>query len=82
MKLFFRAFLQVFLVAANTYLIAEKNYLGIGICSFFISYVWTFNVAKISVGKKRDKIIYASGAMLGGLSGVFLVSIIFKITSK
>lgn len=74
MKLFFRAFLQVFLVAANTYLIAEKNYIGIGMCSFLISYVWTFNVAKISIGNKKDKIIYASGAMTGGLIGVFLTS--------
>ncbi len=79
MNLFLRAFLQVFLVAANTYLIAERNYIGIGICSFLVSYVWTFNVVKISIGNRRDKIIYAAGAMCGGLSGVFLTSFITNL---
>ena len=75
MKLFARAFLQVFLVAANTYLIAQKSYIGIGICSFSISYVWTFNVASISIGSKKDKFIYSLGAMCGGLSGVLVSSL-------
>ena len=43
MKLFLTAFMQVFLVSANTYFIAETFYPGIAIAGFGISYrlaVW------------------------------------------
>jgi hypothetical protein len=78
-KLFFTAFLQVFLVSANTYFISQTMFIGIAICGFMISYLWTLNVQKISIASKRERIIYSSGAMLGGLSGVWVVSELIKI---
>ena len=74
LKLFFTGFIQVFLVSANTYFIAKTEYAGIAICGFGISYVWTFNIKKISIGSKMDQLVYSLGAMSGGLIGVILAS--------
>lgn len=71
-KLFFTAFFQVLLVTANTYFISRIAWIGIAVCSFGISYLWTLNVRKISTGSLTERIIYASGAMIGGLSGVLI----------
>jgi len=76
MKLFTTAFLQVFLVSANVFFIGKLNYPGILFCSFSISYLWTINVTRISISKKRDRIIYALGAMSGGVCGVYISSLI------
>ena len=81
MKLFLTAFLQVFLVAANTLFITRMFYLGIAIATFLISFFWTYNVQKISIAKMKDRIIYCSGAMLGGLSGVYIANL-FKNIQK
>ena len=70
--LFFTAYLQVLLVSANTYFISRVSWIGIAICSFGISYVWTMNVKRISVSSFADRMAYASGAMLGGLTGVLI----------
>ena len=71
MKLFLTAFLQVFLVAANTYFIAKLFYPGVFIAGFMISFLWTGNVKKISFSGYKERLIYASGACLGGISGMF-----------
>lgn len=76
MKLFIRAYFQILFVAANTYMIAQINYIGILICSFFVSFLWTFNVCKINIGNNKDKIIYSLGASLGAISGVFISSLL------
>lgn len=75
-KLFFTAFLQVFLVSANTYFISRVAWLGIAVCGFGISYLWTLNVKRISAGTLSERVIYASGAMLGGLLGVVVGKLI------
>ena len=75
-KLFFAAFLQVFLVSANTYFISRVAWLGIAVCGFGISYLWTLNVKRISAGTLSERVIYASGAMLGGLLGVVVGKLI------
>ena len=72
LKLFSTAFLQVFLVSANTLFIANLFYPGVAIAGFGISWFWTGNVKKISLSGKKDRFIYSVGAMLGGLSGVLL----------
>ena len=69
-RLFLTAFLQVAMVSANTYFISKVAWLGIAACGFGISYLWTVNVKKISASTTRERIAYASGAMLGGLTGV------------
>ena len=76
MKLFFTGFIQVFLVAINTYFISQLFYSGIGIVAFLISFVWCFNISKISVGSIKDKVVYSLGASVGSLSGVFISSLI------
>jgi hypothetical protein len=78
MKLFTTAFLQVFLVAANTYFIANLFYPGIAIAGFGISFLWSSNVKRISIGGMKDRLIYATGAMMGGLSGVLVSNFILK----
>jgi hypothetical protein len=78
MKLFITAFIQVFLVAANTYFISKVFYVGIAIAGFGISFTWTFNVKRVAFGSITDRIIYSLGAMAGGLSGVFLSQLILK----
>ncbi len=75
-RLFITAFLQVAMVSANTYFISRIAWLGIAACGFGISYLWTVNVRKISASTTKERIAYASGAMLGGLAGVALGTII------
>lgn len=75
-RLFITAFLQVAMVSANTYFISKVAWLGIAACGFGISYLWTVNVKKISASTTRERIAYASGAMLGGLTGVALGTMI------
>lgn len=77
-KLFITAFLQVFLVSANTWFIATGFWPGIAAAGFGISYLWTVNVRKVTISTQSDRIIYSAGAMLGGLSGVFISQLISK----
>jgi hypothetical protein len=74
MKLFITGFIQVFLVCINTYFIANKFYLGVFICAFLISFVWSFNVTKIAISTLQDRLIYSFGASLGGLIGLIISS--------
>jgi hypothetical protein len=78
MKLFATAFLQVFFVAGNTLFISKTNYVGVAVFGFAISYLWTMNVKKVTAGTTSERLIYASGAMCGGLAGMFLSSLILK----
>ena len=78
MKLFITAFIQVFLVSANTYFIANKFFIGIAIAGFGISWFWTANVKGVAFGNKKAKLIYCFGAMAGGLSGVLFSNYILK----
>lgn len=81
-KLFLTAFLQVFLVTANTYFVSRVAWLGIAVCGFGISYIWTLNVKRISASNTAERIAYSTGAMLGGLLGVFVSKfIITRINS-
>ena len=77
-KLFLTAFVQVYLVSANTYFIANLFWPGIAIAGFGISYLWTANVRKIAVGTTTARLVYATGAMLGGLLGVLMSNIILQ----
>jgi hypothetical protein len=82
MKLFLTAFLQVFFVSANTYMIANNYTIGIIICSFLVSYFWTINVKKISISNKKERILYSSGAMVGSIAGVIVSSLIAALAAK
>lgn len=76
MKLFLTAFLQVFFVSANTYFLATVNYVGAMVCGFMISWLWSSNVRKVAIGGTRDRFVYASGACLGGLAGLFISQLV------
>lgn len=77
-RLFITAFMQVFLVSANTYFISRLVWIGIAACGFGISYIWTLNVKRISAGTLSERLAYATGAMLGGITGVILSTLIIK----
>lgn len=76
MKLFTTGFLQVFFVVINTYFISKGYLLGIIICGFIISFIWSHNVKKIAFGSEYDRFIYSLGAMSGSLIAYFLGKII------
>ena len=69
-------FIQCLLVVANTYFIANNGIVGIWVAGFFISYVWSHNVRKVAFGNEWDRITYATGAMLGSVSGFYLAKLI------
>lgn len=77
LKLFFTGFLQVFFVSANTYFTAQEFYLGVSSASFMISLIWAYNVKKVAFGGFWDKIIYALGANVGALLGLWVSKQIF-----
>ncbi len=76
--LFARAWIQVALVSVNTYFIAKDSMLGIAVASWMISFVWSYNVTKLSNPDMIDRVVYSTGAALGGLSGYLLAGMILK----
>jgi hypothetical protein len=74
--IFLTGFAQVFLVSANTYFISRTTWAGIAVCGFGISYLWTINVRRVTLGTRSEQLTYATGAMLGGLAGVLLAKCI------
>ena len=46
MKLFITGFFQVLFVAINTYFLSKEFYVGVIICGFIISLIWSWNVKK------------------------------------
>lgn len=73
MELFFTGFLQVFLVAVNTWQISHEEYVGATIVAFFISFIWTYNVKKIAFGSMSDRVVYSVGAATGTVCGLFTI---------
>jgi hypothetical protein len=76
MKLFLTGFLQVFFISVNTYFLAKELYVGVIFASFMISFIWTLNVKRISIGTNRDRIIYSLGATIGSLTGLYFSTLI------
>ncbi len=75
MQLFLTAYFQVALISANTYFIARGAWVGVAVCSFGISFLWTLNVKRVSASTTADRLAYSTGAMLGGLTGLFVSSL-------
>jgi hypothetical protein len=76
MKIFFQSFFQIGLVAINTYLIANGYLVAIFIVSFLISLLWAFNVAKVAISTNFQKLIYATGAGCGAITGLVIIKFI------
>lgn len=77
-SLFCTAWLQVFLVAINTWQIANEKYVGALIVGFLISLVWTFNVKRAAFSTTADKLIYSLGASCGTGSGLWLANLLYS----
>lgn len=75
-NLLITGFIQVFFVAVNTYLIAKSLYLGILLCGFTISFIWSWNVRKVVFGSIEDRLYYSSGAAIGSVTGAFLIKML------
>ena len=75
-NLLITGFVQVFFVAVNTYLIAKSLYLGILLCGFTISFIWSWNVRKVVFGSIEDRLYYSSGAAIGSVTGAFLIKML------
>lgn len=73
MKTFLTSFVQIGLVAVNTYFIQQLNYIAIFIVSVLISIMWCYNVAKVSVSTINQKLTYSLGAGCGAVSGLLIV---------
>jgi hypothetical protein len=78
-QLFTTGFVQVYFVAINTCFLAKEMYLGVLIASFAISMIWSFNIKRLAFGSKTDRIIYALGATIGSIIGLFTSSLIIKL---
>lgn len=76
--LFTTGFFQVLFVAINTYFISKEFYLGVLMCGFIISLIWSWNVKKVAFGTKQDRMIYAAGAGCGSLMGLVVSVVFFK----
>ena len=76
MKIFFTSFLQISLVAINTILLQKGYVIGIFMASFTISFLWCYNVSKVSVSTRMAKILYSLGAGCGGVFGYYFVNVI------
>lgn len=73
-SLFSTGFLQVVLVAINTYQIANNKLLGALVVGFLISFVWSLNVKRVAFGSTIDRIVYASGAGIGSAAGLLVAN--------
>ena len=80
MKLFITGFAQVFFVAINTLFLSRIFYLGVLVCGFTISFIWSYNVKKVVFGTIRERLIYSTGASFGGVLGLFISQQILKLT--
>ncbi|MCG9911866.1 MAG: hypothetical protein MH137_11245 [Flavobacteriales bacterium] len=78
-SLFITGFIQVFFVAANTFFLAKELYLAVLAASFMISLIWSFNVKKVAFGSGTDRVVYAGGASIGSLFGLWSSSHIISI---
>lgn len=77
-SLFLTAYLQVLLVAVNTWQIANQKYVGAVIVGFLISLAWTFNVRRAAFATWQERIVYCTGAALGTISGLCLTQIVYR----
>lgn len=81
-NLFLTGFVQVFLVAVNTWLISRSAYVGVFVVSTLISFVWSWNVKKIAFWRMRERLAYALGAGVGATCGLALAELIGKEVLK
>ena len=72
------AWAQVFLVAVNTWQIANSKYVGAVIVGFLISLVWTSNVKRVAFATTAYRIIYCLGASAGTITGLLTAKLLYR----
>lgn len=77
-KLFITGFLQVFFVAINTYFIFQEFYIGVFLCGWIISLIWSWNVKRVAFGSFRDRMYYSFGAGVGSLVGLIVSKLLMS----
>jgi hypothetical protein len=70
--LFLAAFIQMGLVAIQTFIISHNYVILAAIVGGFIAYLWTHNVKRAAMGNELDRIIYSFGAFCGILVGLII----------
>jgi hypothetical protein len=78
MMTFLYAWLQVSLIALNTYQIASGEWAGALLVGFLISFVWTFNVKRVAFGCWKVRILYSTGAACGTGTGILLANLFYS----
>jgi hypothetical protein len=64
-RLFLTAVCQVTFVSMNVIFISKAMIIPMLLTGFMISFMWTLNVKKVAFGDWWDRVIYATGAMIG-----------------
>jgi len=78
LSLFLTAYIQVLLVAVNTWQISHQKYVGAVIVGFLISLAWSFNVRRVAFATWKERVVYSAGAALGTISGLFASHLIYQ----
>lgn len=76
-KTFLASFLQIGLVAINTFFVTKLNFHAVFIVSCCISLLWALNVSRVAISTFSQKIVYALGAGFGAVTGLFIISKLF-----
>lgn len=70
------AYFQVLFVGANTVFLASGKFEHSLITGFLISLLWTLNVKRVAFGGWTDRLIYATGAGFGTVSGMTIAQLL------
>jgi len=76
MSVFITSFLQVTFISMNVVFISKGAVIPMLCTGFSISMLWTFNVKKMAFSNLTDRVVYATGAMIGTLVGYFITTLI------
>lgn len=73
--LFGQGVVYVGLQAANVVQLARHHYTGAFVVGFLISLLWSWNVKGVAVRSGWAGVVYASGAAVGTVLGMFIAGI-------
>lgn len=76
--LFITGFLQLFLIAINTWQIANEKLWTAMIVCFMISLTATLNIKALAFGSWADRLVYCFGSTLGCGAGIWLVPFLYR----
>ena len=78
-SIFLSSLLQIFFVSVNTILISKEMVIQAGVCGFLLSFVWTFNIRRITIASWGERISYCLGAAVGTSSGIMFIKVIGRM---